>query len=71
MRDLHGPGIEPMFPALAGGFLTTAPPGKSLLFLSKDKFLSISGTKVQDKSMCFGLSKNVFTVILEYIEHKF
>ena len=26
--DLPGPGIEPMSPALAGGFLTTAPPGK-------------------------------------------
>ena len=29
MWDLPGPGIEPMFPALAGRFLTTAPPGKS------------------------------------------
>ena len=28
MWDLPGPGIEPVFPALAGGFLTTAPPGK-------------------------------------------
>ena len=37
MWDLPGPGIEPVFPALAGGFLTTAPPGKSLLFfLMKD-----------------------------------
>ena len=26
--DLPGPGLEPVFPALAGGFLTTAPPGK-------------------------------------------
>ena len=25
------PGIEPVFPALAGGFLTTGPPGKFLL----------------------------------------
>ena len=30
MWDLTGPGLEPMSPALAGGFLTTAPPGKSL-----------------------------------------
>ena len=29
--DLPGPGIEPVSPALAGGFLTTAPPGKSLI----------------------------------------
>ena len=28
MRDLPGPGLKPMFPALAGGFLTTAPSGK-------------------------------------------
>ena len=30
MWDLPGPGPEPMSPALAGRFLTTAPPGKSL-----------------------------------------
>ena len=30
MWDLPGPGLEPMSPALAGGFLTTAPAGKSL-----------------------------------------
>ena len=30
MWDLPGPGLEPLSPALAGGFLTTAPPGKSL-----------------------------------------
>ena len=29
MWDLPGPGIEPVSPALAGGFLTAAPPGKS------------------------------------------
>ena len=28
MWDLPGPGLEPVFPALAGGFLTTAPPAK-------------------------------------------
>ena len=27
--DLPAPGLEPVSPALAGGFLTTAPPGKS------------------------------------------
>ena len=26
--DLPGPGFEPVCPALAGGFLTTEPPGK-------------------------------------------
>ena len=29
MWDLPPPGLEPVSPALAGGFLTTAPPGKS------------------------------------------
>ena len=28
MWDLPGPGLEPVSPALAGGFSTTAPPGK-------------------------------------------
>ena len=27
---LPGPGIEPMFPALAGGFSSTEPPGKPI-----------------------------------------
>ena len=29
--DLPRPGLEPVSPALAGGFSTTAPPGKPLL----------------------------------------
>ena len=33
MWNLPGPGIEPMFPTLAGGFLSTAPPGKSQVYL--------------------------------------
>ena len=31
MRNLPGPGIEPVSPALAGKFLSTLPPGKSSL----------------------------------------
>ena len=31
MWDFPGPGLEPVSPALAGGFLTTAPPGKPLI----------------------------------------
>ena len=30
MWDLPGPGLKPVSAALAGGFLTTAPPGKLL-----------------------------------------
>ena len=29
MWELPGPGIKPVFPASAGGFLTTGPPGES------------------------------------------
>ena len=32
MWDLPGPGLEPVSPALAGGFLTTGPPGKPGFF---------------------------------------
>ena len=35
MWDLPGPGLEPVSPALAGGFLTSVPPGKSPGFYSK------------------------------------
>ena len=33
MWNLPGPGIEPVYPALAGGFLTTGPPVKSRILL--------------------------------------
>ena len=37
MWDLPGSGIEPVFPALAGRFFSTEPPGKPLLlFINKD-----------------------------------
>ena len=36
MWDLPRPGLEPMSPALAGGFLTTAPPGKPLKYILSD-----------------------------------
>ena len=34
MWDLPGPGLEPVSPALSGGFLTTAPPEKPLTLFS-------------------------------------
>ena len=39
MWDLPRPGLEPVSPALAGRFSTSAPPGKPLLF-----FLTALGT---------------------------
>ena len=41
MWALPGPGLEHVSPALAGGFLTTAPPEKSLLFFSFNIYLFI------------------------------
>ena len=42
MWDLPGPGIEPVSPALAGRFLTTAPPGKSPNFFINWLFSTLS-----------------------------
>ena len=42
MWDLPGPGLEPVSPALAGGFLTTVPPGKP-------NFLILEGSKIGQK----------------------
>ena len=50
MWDLPKPGLEPVSPALAGGFSTTAPPGKPLVFFIIDnehaKFFSFFVTNV-------------------------
>ena len=40
MWDLPGQGMKPVSPALAGGFLTTAPPGKSPVLYFYAHFLS-------------------------------
>ncbi|KAJ8779522.1 hypothetical protein J1605_012406 [Eschrichtius robustus] len=44
MWDLPGPGLEPVSPALAGGFLTTTPPGKSHLLFSCQELLPSKNT---------------------------
>ena len=40
MWDLPGPGLEPVSPELAGGFLTTVPPGKPTLPVLAFKYFS-------------------------------
>jgi len=40
MWDLPGPGIEPMSPAMAGGFFPTESPGKPKPVTFKLKFVS-------------------------------
>ena len=44
MWDLPGPGLEPVSPALAGGFLTTAPPGKPSLYFLLRVFIVLALT---------------------------
>ena len=44
MWDLPGPGLEPMSPALAGGLLTTVPPGKPYLSFLNNSFIEIQFT---------------------------
>ena len=52
MWDLPGPGLEPVSPALAGGFLTTAPPGKSLTYILFLKlYLSLMRENSNNKKM--------------------
>ena len=41
MWDLPGPGLEPVAPALAGGFPTTAPPGKPWVMFLESWCLTI------------------------------
>ena len=57
MWDLPGPGIEPVSSALAGGFLTTAPPGKSyMVFLMRNYFYDLIG--LQGNPVRLGIEVN-------------
>ena len=49
MWDLPGPGLEPLSPALAGGFLTTAPPGKSQQLCFKFSLLIYAKSSLKRK----------------------
>ena len=64
--DLPGPGLEPVCPALAGGFLTTVPPGKSqkvcfilFYFFLRDDIYSFSKcySKTRGKKMVLAVRK--------------
>ena len=50
MWDLPGPGLNPVSPALADRFLTTAPPGKPGILLLIGTFL---GWKGGERSISF------------------
>ena len=70
MWDLPGPGLEPVSPALAGGFLTTAPPGKRKTQFLKQKFdMAVTDLWVSSLSFCIMhtcvMHTRVFTENLE------
>ena len=51
MWDLPGPGLEPMSLALAGGFLTTVPPGKPLYQIFKEELTPNSSQTLPKKEI--------------------
>ena len=65
MWDLRGPGLEPVSPALTGGFLTTAPPGKSRQY----SFIVLGSAEFEGESfksggrLGLGRCYNVITVL--------
>ena len=85
MWDLPRPGIELMSPALAGGFLTTGPPGKSkcIIFITTLKFYlfkyKIQWSEVNVAQLCLTLCDAMdYTVygillarVLEWVAYPF
>ena len=80
MWDLPGPGLEPVSPALAGGFLTTVPTGKypfpffSLFYL----FLAVLGlcccawafSSCSERGLLFVAVRRLFIVVASLVaEH--
>ena len=59
MWDLPRPGLEPMSPALAGRFSTTAPPGKPWVFISVRglSLVAASGGHSSSQCVCLSLSQ--------------
>ena len=53
MWDLPGPGLEPVSPALAGGFLTTAPPGKPHVTDFNNVYEDMVGQKMENLIFSF------------------
>ena len=64
MWDLPGPGIEPVCPALTGGFLTTAPPGKTphLPFVCCNELRKKKKTISLDNSPCCHTDFSIFVL---------
>ena len=56
MWNLHGPGIEPMSSALARGFLTAGPPGKSKFGNLSNDLMEAGVCECAVRGMSVGLS---------------
>ena len=59
MWNLPGPGTEPMSPAMAGGFLSAVPPGRSSHWLHHVTFL-----RAQYKSPSVSISQTTLVIFL-------
>ena len=66
MWDLPRPGLEPVSPALAGGFSTTVPPGKSL-----QCFLMSSSPHLLNSSAPEFLFGSFFRVLISLVKFSF
>ena len=72
--DLPGPGIKPVSPAVAGGFLTTVPPGKSCVFflkkiLIKQHLFKWASMNISQKLIHMYIWQNIVNITL-YSESK-
>ena len=63
-----GPGLEPVSPALAGGLLTTAPPGKSGMDINKGVSLTLVAGKTETEGGCqFPINERVPFLLLQFL----
>ena len=76
MWDLPGPGLEPVFSVLAGGFLTTAPPGKPqkqhfiIKFVRKTGKLYLNFSKANVSHLTIGFTCICVFLFLIYYDIK-
>ena len=68
MWDLPARGLEPVSSALAGGFLTTAPPGKSPIFYYLNPTFN---TAVNLVEVSIAIVNQLFPLILHFPDSSF